>query len=162
MAAQFESPLYRDFPSTLKLTREDLEELLSSPRETQSHSQQSSVSGDGASSEAYFEAFVDSLPEVRALFEEHAKLLRENEERACEFSHEGGSIYKQHGYATSEPFSFVPVARNLAMQPQLEALRAETQHYYDRAAAAESEWPRVEAEMKEAYKVSAHRPRHSS
>ncbi|CAO1615007.1 unnamed protein product [Parajaminaea phylloscopi] len=121
MAAPFDSPLFRDFPSTSKLTREDLEELLG--RRGQAQAQSPDASGDN--SEAYFEAFVDSLPEVRALFEEHSKLLRDNEGKA---------------------------ARNLALQPQLENLRAETQQYYDRAAAAEAEWPRVEAEMKEAYR----------
>lgn len=45
-------------------------------------------------------------------------------------------------------------ARNLSLQPRLEAMRAETQQYYDRAVAAESEWPRVEAKMREAYRVS--------
>lgn len=43
--------------------------------------------------------------------------------------------------------------RNLAMQPALEALRSETQQLYDRAIAAEAEWPKQEAELKEAYKV---------
>lgn len=43
--------------------------------------------------------------------------------------------------------------RNLGLQPRLEAMRAETQQYYDRAMAAEAHWPAAEAKMREAYRV---------
>jgi hypothetical protein len=43
-------------------------------------------------------------------------------------------------------------ARNAALQPALEALRGETQQYYDRARLLEQQWPIIEAEMKESYK----------
>lgn len=85
MATEYNSPLYRDFPSTSKLTREDLEELLGSSRQagrTPSGGEDTAT----AEQEAYFEAFVDSLPEVRQLFDEHARLLKENEEKASELN----------------------------------------------------------------------------
>ncbi|CAO1633218.1 unnamed protein product [Sympodiomycopsis kandeliae] len=123
MSTHFDSPLYRDFPSTSKLTREELEELLGQQGASNKPlSQQSTNDNDN---DAYFEAFVDSLPEVRAMLDEHSKLLKENESKA---------------------------ARNLSLQPQLEATRAETQQYHDRALAAEAEWPKAEAQMKEAYR----------
>lgn len=147
-AGDFDSPLYRDFPSTSKLTRQDLEELLGTSR---------GGSGDAsAADEAYFEAFVDSLPEVRAIFDEHARMLKENEDRAGE---------RWDVLALTLPYCIARradhnisvdvamTARNLAMQPQLEALRAETQHYHDRALAAEAEWPKMESDMKDTYKV---------
>ncbi|CAO1636463.1 unnamed protein product [Jaminaea pallidilutea] len=115
MQGQFESPLLRDFPSTANLSRQDLEELLGDDNEQ----------GGSEKNDAYFEAFVDSLPEVRAMLDEHIQMLRSNEEKA---------------------------QRNLSMQPALEALRSETQQLYDRAIAAEAEWPKQEAELKEAYK----------
>ncbi|PWN19136.1 hypothetical protein BCV69DRAFT_251465 [Microstroma glucosiphilum] len=133
MASQVDSILYRDFPSTIGLSREDLEELLGRPEHQQQAQQRAAQQGLDAS-DAYLEAFVDSLPEVRALFDEHARLLKESEAKA---------------------------ARNLALQPGLEALRAETQHYHDRAVAAEQQWPRAEAEMKEAYKRFAPSSMHS-
>lgn len=68
--AHFDSALTRDFPSTSKLTREDLEELLASSE------------GRGSDGGAYFEAFVHSLPEVKAMYDEHAQLIKDNEDRA--------------------------------------------------------------------------------
>lgn len=66
----FDSPLSRDFPSTSSLTREDLEELLAS------------ANGQGGDGGAYFDAFVHSLPEVKAMRDEHVALIKGCEERA--------------------------------------------------------------------------------
>ncbi|SNX82718.1 uncharacterized protein MEPE_01424 [Melanopsichium pennsylvanicum] len=74
---------------------------------------------------AYFEAFFHSLPKTQSLYSSHASLLRANEEKA---------------------------ARNLALQPDLEALRAETQALFDRAKALEAEWATKEAQLNELQK----------
>lgn len=76
MQGQFESPLLRDFPSTANLSRQDLEELLGDDNEQ----------GGSENNDAYFEAFVDSLPEVRAMLDEHIQMLRSNEEKAREWA----------------------------------------------------------------------------
>lgn len=54
--------LLSQFPSTSKLTREDLEELLRNP--------------------AYFDAFVGTLPQVTELEQEHERHLRQNVQTA--------------------------------------------------------------------------------
>lgn len=81
MSVSFDSPLYRDFPSTSQLTREELQELLGSDDQ---HHQQAGPSTQKQANDAYFEAFVDSLPQVRQAFDEHARLLKDNEARAGE------------------------------------------------------------------------------
>lgn len=78
-SVSFDSPLYRDFPSTSKLTREELQELLGSA----DHDPQQAPPPSAPPNDAYFEAFVDSLPEVRQMFDEHARMLKDNESRAC-------------------------------------------------------------------------------
>lgn len=47
---------------------------------------------------------------------------------------------------------FDSTARNAALQPELEALRSDNQHLYDRARSLEQQWSRVETEMREIYK----------
>lgn len=62
--------LTTDYPTIANLSREDLEAL---------------ADGRGdPESEAYFEALIDTLPQVRALYDEHEALLRRNEELASE------------------------------------------------------------------------------
>lgn len=68
-----------------------------------------------------------------------------------------GSASKSVPSLHAHPTNVALAARNLAMQPPLEALRRETQEYYDRALAAQAQWPTVEAEMKEQYRVSLQR-----
>lgn len=85
MASQVDSILYRDFPFTIGLSREDLEELLGRP-ELQQQGQQGDAQQALDASNAYLEAFVDSLPEVRSLFDEHARLLKESEDKAGEYA----------------------------------------------------------------------------
>lgn len=86
MSVTFDSPLYRDFPATSKLTREELQELLGSLDE-----QQQVGASQKQQNDAFFEAFVDSLPQVRQCFDDHRRMLKENESRAgvCEAASRG-------------------------------------------------------------------------
>lgn len=52
----------------------------------------------------------------------------------------------------SENMLMSVVARNMALRPELEKLRAETQRQYDRARQFEAEWPTVQEQMNQAYK----------
>lgn len=125
------TPLQRDFPAAAQLRREDLEDLLCDATDPREREEQ----------HAYFEAFFDSLPEVRALYDQHARLLQRNEQAA------GTSSRPPTDRRTDPP------ARNLALRPELEALRADTRSTFERARALETEWGVAAGEMQEAYKV---------
>ena len=101
-AVPLQTPLTRDYPSTSSLTRSDLVNLLgkwdpsrtsSSPWYLQQHPQQHPNSGGSKQTtatappmeEQAFEAFIETLPEVRAMRQESEALLRESEEKAGEF-----------------------------------------------------------------------------
>lgn len=107
-----DSVLYRDFPSTIGLSREDLEELLGRP-EHQQQAQQGSAQQGLDASDAYLEAFVDSLPEVRALFDEHARLLKESEAKAGEWKRQGQSGRSSRVYGVT--YRPLPVTHQLAI-----------------------------------------------
>lgn len=81
-----DSPLIRNFPSTSDLSREDLEALVRANPQSQSQSQTqpSNQTLESQHDSAFFEAFFDSLPQVRELFARHEDLLRANETLAGE------------------------------------------------------------------------------
>ncbi|TKY89165.1 hypothetical protein EX895_001696 [Sporisorium graminicola] len=114
------------FPQTASLSRQDLEALAyedypTAPTQQQQQSAEDSITPN----QAYFEAFLHSLPQTQALYGAHADLLRSNEAKA---------------------------KRNLERQAPLEALRTETQQLFDRAKALEAEWATRELQLNEAQK----------
>lgn len=81
----------------------------------------------------YFDAFFGTLPQARALYEEHAELLRANKELA---------------------------EKNMALKARHEGLRAETQTAFDEAKALQKRWhEQILPTQASAYKVSKARRR---
>jgi ESCRT-I complex subunit VPS37 len=155
-----QTPLTHEFPSTSTLNRSDLLNLIgawdasrpSAPWYQQQQQSSSSASAPPLEEQA-FEAFIESLSEVRLMRQETEKLIRESEEKAGEI------VTRPAGWECAtfflpDLFFFLPLptARNMALQPPLEKLRVETQQLYDRARSLEQQWPRVDAEMKDVYK----------
>lgn len=91
-----QTPLTHDYPSTASLTRSDLINLLGSwdpSRPSAPWYQQLLQQQPGAPAastptapieEQAFEAFIESLPEIKAMREETEALLRESEDKAGE------------------------------------------------------------------------------
>ena len=128
-SSSLQTRLTAAFPQTANLTREDLQALASDdalpPSQPPLPGQPSTAPDTVSPNAAYFEAFLHSLPQTRALYATHSELLRRNEAKA---------------------------ARNLERQPALEALRSETQQLFDRAKALETEWAQREQQLTEAQK----------
>ncbi|WFC94919.1 hypothetical protein MBRA1_001557 [Malassezia brasiliensis] len=110
------SPLAHEFPRIAQLSRDELRELVETPANAHEARDQS----------AYLDALLHTLPDVRALYDEHEQLLHDVECAA---------------------------AQNEQLRPVLLALRAQTRATYDEACAADAAWPAIEREMDEAYKV---------
>ncbi|SHO76897.1 Uncharacterized protein MSYG_1236 [Malassezia sympodialis ATCC 42132] len=107
--------LARDFPGVAALSREDWQALLAESLDPVRHAEEVRL----------YEATVDQLPAVRAMYEAYEAQLRRMEQAA---------------------------AANEAQRPALEALRAEARAAYARARALEQQWPYVEQAMIEAHK----------
>ncbi|KAI3620643.1 hypothetical protein CBS9595_002610 [Malassezia furfur] len=109
------SPLVHAFPRIAQLSRDELRELVETPANTHEARDQA----------AYVDALLHTLPDVRALYDEHEQLLHDVE---------------------------LAAAQNEQLRPTLLALRAQTRAAYDEACAADAAWPAIEREMDEAYK----------
>lgn len=132
-----QTALTHDFPSTATLSRNDLDALLAgwNPSRAAEAAWYRARSVDGQTSaatasappidEQAFEAFVEQLPQVKALRQESQRLLRVSEEKA---------------------------ARNVTVQPTLERLRNETEQLFDRAKSLENRWATMERETNEEYR----------
>ena len=94
-AAPLQTPLTHDYPSSASLTRTDLVSLIGSwdasrPSAPWYQAHQPGQKPPGASApiapveEHAFEAFVESLPEVKAMRAETGRLMKESEEKAGE------------------------------------------------------------------------------
>jgi ESCRT-I complex subunit VPS37 len=149
-ALPLDTPLARDFPSTAQLSRQDLEQLLHGVRANQpAHQQQqpSAEAGGFEGQDAYFEAFLHSLPQVRQSIEEHEAILKANEEKARKHHfcalHFGLILIK-----TLCSFS----GRNAELQPRLEALRRETSAYFDQARSLDAEWQVLNTSLEKIYR----------
>lgn len=164
-APPLQTALTNDFPGTSTLTRSDLVSLIGTwdpSRPSAPWYQQPRPPGASAppvpAEEQAFEGFIESLPEVKAMRQETEKLIRESEEKAGELGCEdldsklGVPRLSVVSDSCPPPLSPTKSARNTAIQPSLEALRAETQQLYDRARSLEQQWPRMEAAMREAYR----------
>ena len=126
-----DTPLTRDFPSTAQLSRQELEQLLyGDPLHAAYTAAESGGTALSDASDAYFEAFVNRLPQVQRMLDQHEALLESIEQKA---------------------------RRNAEVQPQLEALRRETQAYFHEAQDLDAQWAALNASLQEMYKV-----RHSS
>ena len=125
-SSSLQTRLTTTFPQTAELTRDDLQALLAETPTSYHPQHPSANSSDHAVDEAFFEAFFHSLPQVQQLYRHHADLLKTNQDKAT---------------------------ANIQLQQPLEQLRTETQQLFDRAKALETEWPRLESQMNEEYKV---------
>ncbi|CDR88047.1 uncharacterized protein SPSC_03633 [Sporisorium scitamineum] len=131
-SSSLQTRLTTTFPQTASLSRQDLEALAYDDYPTsQPHAPSTTPSSAQPREEsigpnqAFFEAFLHSLPQTQALYRTHADLLRSNEAKA---------------------------QRNLERQAPLEALRTETQQLFDRAKSLEAEWAARELQLNEAQK----------
>ncbi|KIS71434.1 uncharacterized protein UMAG_01333 [Mycosarcoma maydis] len=128
-SSSLQTRLTTTFPQTASLSRQDLEALACDdyPASTlqQQQQQQQQQTESITPNQAYFEAFIHSLPQTQSLYRAHADLLRTNEAKA---------------------------SRNLERQAPLESLRSETQQLFDRAKALEAEWATKELQLNEAQK----------
>ncbi|KDN46652.1 hypothetical protein K437DRAFT_246455 [Tilletiaria anomala UBC 951] len=137
-AVPLDTPLTRDFPPTAHLPRADLEQLLYGDSNERDHLGAAAV--DAAISaqadplapppplqqqNAYFEAFVHTLPSVQRTIAEHDALLESIEDKA---------------------------RRNAELKPRLEALRRETQQCFQQAQALDAQWLPLNATLEEMYK----------
>jgi hypothetical protein len=133
--APLQTPLTHDFPATASLSRNDIDTLLAGWNPTRADAAWYRTDGQpsNASSsrnvapigEEAFEAFIEQLPQVKALRQESQRLLRLSEEKA---------------------------ARNVTVQPNLERLRNETQELFDRAKSLERRWVTLERDTNEEYR----------
>jgi len=84
------TPLTQTYPSTSELSRSDLESLARAIPQSRPSQQEDEVpsnqSSESQHDSAFFEAFFDSLPQVRELFDRHEKLLEGNERLAGELA----------------------------------------------------------------------------
>ncbi len=90
-APPIDTPLARDFPAIAQLPRADLEQLLHGDASGSAFIPAAATAATAAGSttslggqDAYFEALVQTLPQVRQMTDEHERLLAEIEEKARE------------------------------------------------------------------------------